>query len=332
MALPARSTNPRIALEHTGAELQRATHDVLAAIAIDALALGLHARLPTAAEYRERLQVGAGTVQKSFELLASSGALSVTSHGHLGRRIGSMDVASLWNLAKLGPVRIVLPPRGPIEVRAVAEALAEALEGSAIPFRIDHKRGGLERAQLAVTGAADLVVVSSGLVASGNVDAESVYRMSLTPGTYYSRDSLLVLTRGSVAGQARVAIDRSSYDQARMTLAEFPPDGPFTYVDVDFPRVPVAILRNEVDAGVWHRMQTLISPADAGLRVTTLQRDEALEVLDDSSTAELLFSKVRPELKAAMDALDPRAFESRLQLLLERADTDADMFDINWAV
>lgn len=42
------------------------------------------------------------------------------------------------------------------------------------------------------------------------------------------------------------------------------------YVNCPFPEVPSAILEGRADAGIWHRVQAVISPELAGLKVSQL--------------------------------------------------------------
>lgn len=323
-------TDP-ILLSDADAELQRATRVVLTALAVDALAIGIDGRLPTGAEYRERFHVGAGTVQRALELLVSSGALSIASRGHLGRYIRDLDVSRLWHLGNLPPVRVVLPPRGPIEVRAIVEGLVSEFARLELPVRVSHLRGGVEREKLLSRGEADIAVVSSGLLDEDAPHRPIESRIRLPKFSYYADGMMLVLRGASRAGR-RVAIDYSSLDQARLTQSEFPESEGFEYVEVDFPRVPLAILQGEADIGIWHQMQTLIPPRAAGLQVDALVRPQSLDILARSSAAELLLSPLRPELSSVVPMLDMSLVESRRAHLLGLPTDASELLDLNWTV
>jgi hypothetical protein len=159
--------------------------------------------------------------------------------------------------------------------------------------------------------------------------------LNLGDFSYYAPDRLLVLERASAApdpAHTRVAIDYSSWDHARFTKLEFPEGDGFRYVEVDFPRVPVAILDGRVDAGIWHEMQTLIPPRMAGIRVRSLRKPDAVVELAAYSSAVLLVSTTRPELRSVIDSND-RTLISQLQSeLTGLAEGSPDLLDMSWTV
>lgn len=319
------------------AELQRATSDVIRAMAVDALAAGVGSRLPIGSHYQNRFQVGAGTVQRAIELLTGTGALVLTSRGHLGRHIADMRIDRLWHIADIDPVRVLLPPRGPFEVRALLGVLSGEFTRLGVPSRIHHSAGAAERIRRLDAGDADITTVSSGFhdaVVATSGPARPTRR--LAEHSYYARDTMLVLRRAAdpatPAQPLRVAIDPASWDQARLTECEFPLDDGFTYVEVSFPRVPVAILEGRVDAGVWHAMQTLIPPRLAGLHQRPLERPAALELLARSSAAVLIMSERRPELRAVLDRLDLDRVAEAQTRLTSLPDDSPELLDPTWTV
>ncbi|PFG45122.1 helix-turn-helix protein [Georgenia soli] len=323
------ATNSSSPVAIASAKLQRATETVLRSIAIDALALGAGMTLPKGDSYRERLGVGAGTVQQAFQILATAEALTTQSRGHLGRQIVESRIDRLWQIAELDPVRLVLPPRGPLEVRAMAEFSATSFRRLDIPYAIAHRRGASERIDAVRAGDADVAIVSSGvaaqLVGANDPDLEQLVHAE---GTFYAPNRLLVL-----GGEGRrVAIDSNSWDQRRLTELEFPEEEGFEYVEVDFPRVPVEILRGNVDVGIWHEMQTLISPTLAGLHVRQPRRAATHTMLEQSSAAVMLVSKARPELQSVLGSLHNRDFARRVSELTSLPDDSPELLDLFWTV
>ena len=107
----------------------------------------------------------------------------------------------------------------------------------------------------------------------------------------------------------RVAIDRDSPDHIALTAAEFPlGDRTRAYVDVPFTSVPAAVLRDEVDVGIWHRQESIIPLELVGLTASALARPEALETWERLSSAVLTGWIGRPELAAVLGALDLEQF------------------------
>jgi hypothetical protein len=319
------------------AEMQRATRGIIEAVAVDALSVGVGGRLPTSAHYREKLDVGAGTVQRAIDLLVSAGAFKVTARGHLGRIIDELRVERLWHMGSLGPIRAVLPPRGPVEVRSIAQALSELFTKMELPFSIIHVRGAAERVALINSGKADIAAVSSGVVTHQLAEHKEIRYWSFNLGhfTYYDHNRMHVLEKGAVdlrPIQTRVAIDQSSLDHARFTKLEFPEVDGYQYVDIDFPRVPVAILDGRVDVGVWHEMQTLITPQLAGLQVRPLRNPSSVADLAASSSAVVLVSSARPELRSAIVG-NEGDLSSKVQVALRKfARGGSELLDSSWTV
>ncbi len=280
-------------------------------LAVDALARGVGEYLPTNAQYLNEHQLGAGTIQRALGLLGDRGALGITSHGHQGRRVQSMGIGRLWQLGGLAPVRVVMPPEGPEEIGRLQTALAQGLTDLGIPHMMSHLRGGVLRLASVRAGEHDVSVTSAGAAKQADTDAAFALPArlvrKLAPGSFYSRGSLVSVRRaGTDPGRrTRVAIDPDSPDHIALTTAEFPLDDETrSYVEVPFTSVPAAVLRNEVEVGIWHRQESIIPLELAGLFTAPLLRPEALRTWERLSSAVLTGWIGRPELAAVLGALD----------------------------
>ncbi|MET0862924.1 MAG: YhfZ family protein, partial [Nakamurella sp.] len=244
-------------------------------IATDALALGPGATLPTNAAYLKDNGIGAGTIQRALNLLRDRSAVTITSRGHLGRTIDTVDVGQAWQAAGLAPVRLLLPPAGPAEIDVLEQALAQDLTGLGIPHTVRHQSGGAGRLDAIARGSDDIAVVSAGVVNErGSAGTAPSLQRELPAGTYYAAGRLAVVRRTDKVDQPvkRVAIDHRSPDHVVLTCEEFPPSDDLTLVEISFPNVPAAVLRGDVDAGIWHITKSLIPLDLAGLTVRPLQQ------------------------------------------------------------
>ena len=70
-------------------------------------------------------------------MLAEQEALTTTSHGAAGRQIGSLHVGRAWTLAGLAPVRLLLPPSGPVEFDALVDGMTDRLTGLGLPHTVE---------------------------------------------------------------------------------------------------------------------------------------------------------------------------------------------------
>ncbi len=289
----------------TGSALQPAAHR----LAIDALALGVGAKLPTNAQYLSEHQMGAGTLQRALRVLEDRGALRTTSHGHQGRTIQAIDVGAAWQTAALSPVRLLLPPRGPIEIDQLQEFLADELTALGIPHTVHHLPGGARRLGLVLAGLHDIALTSSGVRDddhSHDPKGSATLTRRLEPGTYYARGRVVVVRRageGNCSRLTKIAIDPDSPDHKALTLAEFPECKGIAHITMPFPQVPAAVLRREVDAGVWHVHETVIPLDLAGLQLQPLSRSQSLDVWRQISAAVLYAWPGRPELAAVLASL-----------------------------
>lgn len=271
------------------------------AVVLDALRRGPGQALPTNARYLETCGASAGTIQRALTTLAEQQALSTASRGARGRVIESVHVGRAWALAGLAPVRLLLPPSGPAEVDELAEGLTDRLTDLGVPHTVRHLRGGARRLEAAAADGVDVAVVSAGvLTAATRTLGES---RVLDPGSYYAPDSLVSVVRTADApGQrTRIAIDSDSPDHVALTHAAYPDEAGYRYVEHPFPDVPAAVLRGEIDAGIWHRAPTTVPLELVGLGFLALA-PAARAVWSEVSAAALVSSPGRPELRAVLDA------------------------------
>lgn len=288
------------------------------AIAVDALDVGVGGTLKRNTDYQEQFGIRAGTMQRALGVLADAGALTTISRGHLGREVESMDVAVLWNLTPLPPVRMLFPPRGPAEIDALATRLAEELSSLGVAYTIGQLPGGTRRVEAVNRGDYDVALTSAGVAAAASVRATTHLQLALPPGTYYAADQLTVVTRtGASRPIRRVAIDLSSPDHTRLTRAEFP-ESSHEYVECSFPLVPTAVLAGDVDAGIWHVTRTIIPLDLAGLTATPIRGAQTLEVWRSISAA-VLIAGGRPELRGLLTRLDLTDIRQVQQQALQKA-------------
>lgn len=309
--------------------LRRAPHQVIKAVAIDALTLGIGGTLPPGSTYQSRLGAGSGTVQSALAQLKAVGALNLVSHGHRGREITGIDVGALWRAAELGRVVFAFPPVGPVEIRALSEGLSAQLSDMGIAHEIDHSRGAENRIQMLGKGA-DLALISRG-AADRMPRSPSGSVCCLGGGTFYAPRQLVVVYRpgidpNNLPDSLVIAVDQDSWDQEALTRAEFPESAQCKYVSCRFPRVPVALLKGEADVGVWHTVQTLIPIELTGLQTTPLRRPAAVKLEQRLSEAVMVLGD-RPEISALFKWLDLGRIVAHQARLVRLAQEDPEALE-----
>jgi hypothetical protein len=274
----------------------------VAAIAVEALSRGEGAALPTNVEFLSRYGLGAGTMQRALATLRASDAVVTISRGHLGRFIERVGVAQCWQLAALPPVRMLLPPGGPQEIDALDQQIAEQITLLGVPYTVHHLRGGMARVRALQDGDHELAVVSSAAWASMDV---SLPARRLPAGTYYGPGQLVLVSRHGEGRRAwrRVGIDSESPDHTAFTRDYFAEPGR-SLVEVPSPEIPAAVLRGDIDVGLWHLAPSVIPLELAGLDVTPVVPDALAAAWAEASAAVLVASDRRPELRAVLERID----------------------------
>ena len=315
--------------------LGNALHPAVRRIVTDALARGIGSTLPTNAYYLREHGIRAGTIQRALQLLQEWDALQISSHGHRGRTISAINVGQAWQAAGLSPVRLLLLPSGAAEIDVLEDALAQGLTDLGIPHTVHHRRGGPRRLDSVAAGEHDIALTSAGvsLDTAGNQSAreaavavrEAPLTRALPPGTYYASGRLVVVRRTAdlAADPRRVAIDSQSPDHVTLPKAEFPETAGMTYVETSFPRVPAAVLRGDVDAGIWHQQRSIIPLDLAGLTTHRLGEAATIDAWQHLSPAVLVGWAGRPELAAVLASLPLAGVEAKQHEAL-RNDSNRD--------
>lgn len=274
-------------------------------LARQALATSVGEKLPTATDLQESANVGSGTVQKAFQILEDLGALRTRARGHMGRFLEEKDLAQLWGLSGFPEIRAILTPPGSPETYGLSEGLRLEFAKIGLPLDIEFVVGARERAEKAINSPFSLAFVSKGASTALEALPQIWGRVMLGPGSYYSKDSIVVLSNPNVdlnSKKIKIGVDRRSHDHKLLTIHRFGELKGLNLVDVGFPDVPAALLRGDIDAGVWHRMLLIITPELAGLRVSPLAKDSA-KLMSELGPAVALFDGANSVMKSVVEAI-----------------------------
>lgn len=314
--------------------LQPSNQRAVQGIAKNILCRPIGARLETTLQYQQDLGVGAGTVQKALRLVESVGAARLRQAGHRGTFIEEHDLGLLWNLADLDHVRIALTPPGALEQYGLAAGLTEEFGRVDVPISQHFARGGERRLALLAQSETDVAVVSRGAAQQimGNTEWQF---FELGPHSYYSEDSLLVVSlqrarRGRGSAPKRVGIDRTSRDHEQLTLAEFPPEDGYEYVDCAFPQIPAAVLEDKIDTGVWHRMLLLVGLDLMGLATRPMRSTLANNLRTRISSAVLVCRADDQPVAAVLRELDMDAVLSTQRSFVDATEGSVGLPSLVW--
>lgn len=272
-------------------------------------------RIPTVQTLQSEIGVGSGTVVKALRTLQNSATITIEAHGHLGTVLVERDLGSLWELAHMGNLRVLLTPPGPVEQHALAAAIRQSMGEQQIPLVIDHVPGAKRRLQEVSVQGAHVTVTSRGAFAQHEAEYPNLRANELGERSYYDYDSLVVVARKGRAGThpKRVGFDPSSDDHAQLSWAEFGDD--VTHVPCSFVEGPAGVLKGDFDAVVWHRMLTIIPPELAGLVVRPLSISDDAGQIGQLSRAVLVTREADRAVGALLASVSPKRVRAHLRRL-----------------
>lgn len=289
--------------------------DAVAELARALLDTAVGSRIPTVQELQGRIGVGSGTVVKALRTLQGFGAVEIEPHGHLGTLLVDSDLGTLWELGRMGNLRILLTPPGPVEQHAVAAAIRHSMSEQDIPVLIDFVPGARRRLKDVSSGRAHCAFTSLGAFIQHKSEYPALRYLEVGEHTYYDRGSLVVVQRGGRAGSRpkRVGIDTDSDDHAQLTRAEFGDD--VQHVPCSFVEGPAGVLRGRFDAVVWHRQPAIIPPELAGLVVRPLSLLDTDSLLTQISRGVIVTRESDHAVSGLLRAVTPGRVRQHLRKL-----------------
>ena len=288
----------------------------LTAVCLDILQAGIGGRLTPSIQIQEKLEVGSGTVQKALQELSDNGGVVLRVKGHQGTLVLDYNPAILWKSAQLEPLRISLTPPGAQELGALSMSLRNQFRKFGLGMELDYIRGAQNRLDTLSNDLHSAALISIGAAKSRNLLNNKNYSiLDFGPESYYQRDSLVVLSSSKISNpkKLRVALDKTSYDHETLTLNEFENKAGVEYVNCPFPEVPSAILEGRADTGIWHRVQAVISPELAGLKVSQLGSGSLGYDKTSISNAVLIWPSSLKEISALLGMIEIKEIKKELQ-------------------
>jgi hypothetical protein len=288
----------------------------LTAVSLDILHAGIGGRLTPSIQLQEKLEVGSGTVQKALQEISESGGVVLRVKGHQGTLVVDFNPAILWKIAQLEPLRISLTPPGAKELGALSFGIKNQLRKEGIGIEFDFVLGAQKRLDTLSKTSYNSALISRGAAKSRNLlDNQNYSILDFGPQSYYQLGSLVMLTSPKIPNlnQLRVALDKNSYDHETLTLNSFRNQKGVEYVDCPFTEVPSVILEGKADTGIWHRVESVISPEQAGLKVSQIDISSLEDEEASISNAVLIWPSSLKEITALLGMIDVQDLRQDLQ-------------------
>lgn len=262
-------------------------------------------RIATVAELSQRCRTGHGTIQAALAELQESGAVRLRQRGHLGTFIEAMDRAELRRQAGMVTLYGLMPLPYSRSYEGLATGLYENFQDQGFRFSLGYMRGASERWQAVAEGKADFAVMS--LFAFERLAARQGGELIhvFPPGTYVSAHVIFFSCPGprGIENGMRVGIDRSSADQAELTLAEC--EGKrVELVETPYMTLLEGLRAGKLDAAVWSADDRALAPA---LPHAPLQSPRAVEMQGKNTAAAIVALAERRVVTATLrDLLLPK--------------------------
>ena len=178
-------------------------------------------RIPSIRNLAALYGTSVGSISNAMESLAGAGAIRIVKCGRLGSFLEQRSVGRLWSAAAGCPMVIGLTLASNPRYEGMATALKQVLRRAGIEAYLVFIRGSRTRLAALREGRCHAVVMSCFAADELCGHGETIlYRLPV--GSFASGNSVFY-RKGQTesTGRLRVAIDRDSYDQTRMTELEF---------------------------------------------------------------------------------------------------------------
>lgn len=260
-------------------------------------------RIPRVSDFCEKLSLGRGTVQGAFKLLEQMDAIELESRGHLGTYLLHKDVTVLLEISGFGPLVGVMPLPYSKKYEGLATGIVDAFKDHNKRVSLAYMRGAINRLEALKTGRYDFAIVSR-MAAEEAIKERKGLEIIKTfgSGSYVSAHKVFFADalRTKIAAGMRVGIDRSSPDQARITLLEC--EGlDVDFVDVNYMQLFDMLQDKKLDAAVWNvdeiRSVKTFNSAE-------FQSVSAQQLASQTSEAVIIIDKDRHEVKKQIDLVD----------------------------
>lgn len=191
-------------------------------VARDMIGMTVGERLPTIAEYAQRLDSSRGVVQSALAMMESAGAIRLEKRGKSGTFLIESDLAKLFDLADMQYITASMPPPLNSSLAALATGVCVSMDNCPATFNFGFMHSSENRSKALVRQVYDFVIVSH-YSAKKLVKLYPELSIALVmKKAYYSPKFYLYSNRMGVrhiSDGDRIAADPNSNDQYDLTLA-----------------------------------------------------------------------------------------------------------------
>ncbi len=267
------------------------------------LMLGEGDRLASIRELAATYHTSVGSISNALNNLEENGSVQIERRGRMGSFLEQRSLGALWTVAETCPLVIGLTLASNLRYEGLATGLKRLLNAAGVEAYMIFIRGSRTRLKALRENRCHIIVMSSFAADELCSKTEKVV-LRLPAKSFVSGHRVFYRSQPPELGRPmRVAIDRDSFDQERLTELEF--EGPdYELIPVTFAQIHRLLRDGQVDAAVW-------TPDDmqAYIGQDILDRplsDRVLEHVDGRDVSAALIARSRHETAQAVirEAID----------------------------
>lgn len=222
-------------------------------------------RIMTITEFAAKMNLARGTVQNALKNLISSGAIQISSKGHLGSYLEKKDTAILMEYAGIDNLVGTMPLPYSRRYEGLASGIIVSSESqSAVLVNLAYMRGAKNRMSMVESGRYDFAIVSK-FAAETYIGEGRPLKILIDfgPVSYLNRHVLMLHdeSKEGIEDGMKVGVDESSLDQKELTRVVCV-GKKVEYVPIEYTRSLESIKNGEVDAMVMNIDEVLDKKLD----------------------------------------------------------------------
>ncbi|MBW9212990.1 MULTISPECIES: GntR family transcriptional regulator YhfZ [Terrabacteria group] len=189
------------------------------------LSIDINTKIKTVSEILEDVDFARGTIQNAIELLRESKAITLISHGKMGKRLLDKNIDLLMKFADINFIIGVMPLPYSKRYEGLSTGIIKELKNKlSVPATMAYMRGALKRIEMVISGRYDFAIISKyALNKFNNLNNNQLSIIANFGIDSFVSDHVLVFsdsTKVQIEDGMRIGIDYDSIDQAELTLLE----------------------------------------------------------------------------------------------------------------
>lgn len=226
------------------------SNDLQSSLARYLLRLEVGDRLASIRELADTFQTSVGSISNALNAIEENGIVSIERRGRMGSFISDISLGLLWMLSETCPLVIGLTPATNLRYEGLATGIKKTLGSEGIEAYMIFIRGSYTRLKALRENRCHVIVTSS-FAAEELCSKREKVLLNMPETSFVSGHHVFYrVAPHELSRTYRVAIDRESIDQARLTEMEFA-GLDVEYVQVNYTQIHRLLIEGHVDAAVW---------------------------------------------------------------------------------